>query len=85
MYVSSINSINNASFNMMQGSASLMDLSRFAGSQPSQNTSALNQSEKRLLADKLQNELVYQASSYMEDSAEKIKKENIKRSFSTFA
>lgn len=85
MYVNSIGMINNSAFNMMQNSNSLMSLTRSAGANPNQDLNALNQSEKKLTASNLQNSLIYNASSLMEDSQKKLEKENIKRSFSTFA
>lgn len=83
MFVSNIPMINNASYGMQQDSNSMLGLIRNAGS--SQDSKALLNSEKGLMADKIKNETTYKASELMEQSQKKVQDENIKRTFDTFA
>lgn len=83
MFVSQVGMMNNAAFGTMQNCNTMMSMARNAGS--SKNLQALSKKETGLQIQNLQNQLVYSASEAMEDSQEKIKKENIKRSFSMFA
>ena len=62
-------SVNNAAFNMMNASASLMQ---------GGNSNALN-------GEMLNDNLIYKASLLMEDSQKRAKMDNIKRTFDVFA
>jgi len=85
MYVSSIGAINNSAFGIQQNNSSIMKLAQGAGSGSATDLAAVQRSEKTLQMENLQNKLTYLASSDMEESKKKLEKENIKRSFSTFA
>ena len=74
----------NAAFGWMQAAnARLGMISCCGGGQPSFR--GLNNSDRNLELDMLNDSFQYQAYTAMADSQEKIKKDNIKRSFSTFA
>lgn len=74
----------NAAFNWMNAaSARLGLLSCCGGGQPS--FTGLYNADKKYELDMLNDSFQYQAYTAMADSQEKIKKENIKRSFSIFA
>lgn len=75
--------MNNAAYSLMQNRNALMGLTRNAGSFGNMN--ALRNAETRLQLDSLQNQWLYSAAELMEDSQRKLQKENIKRTFSTFA
>lgn len=77
-------SANNAAYNWMGAANSLTNLCSFSGSSTC-NPASLLSSEKNLAAQMLNDSFQYQAYSAMADSQEKLQKENIKRSFSTFA
>ena len=70
---------NNAAFNWMNASNSLMNLS-FRG-----NSSSLLSSEKGLNASMLNDSFIYKAALLQEESMKKVQNENIKRTFSIFA
>lgn len=72
----------NAAFNCMNYARSLAALGSSAGGADS---SLLLPTEKSLRADMLNNSLIYKAGLLQEESLNKLNKENIKRSFSTFA
>ena len=73
-------SSNNAAFNWMNASNSLMGLCSFGG-----NTDRLRRAELGLTLGMLNDSLNYKAGILQEESARKLSKENIKRTFSTFA
>lgn len=75
-------SANNAAFNCMNNAAALNGLCSFAGGADS---ALLLSKEKSLNADMLRNSLIYKTSLLQEESLDKLNKENIKRTFSTFA
>jgi len=83
MYVSQIGNINNAAFGIQQNNSNRMALANSAGAYG--NISTLHQAEKLLQLENLQNQFTYNYSSAMEEKQKKQEKENIKRSFSTFA
>ena len=83
MYVSQVGMMNNAAFNTMQNCDTMMGMTRNAGS--ATNMQALSKKETNLQVQNLQNQLTYQACDAMEDSQQKMKKDNIKRSFTMFA
>lgn len=76
-------SANNAAFNWMNASNSLMGLMSFKGNLNSQGS--LLSAEKNLTLGMLNNDLLYNATVYQEDAIRKARNENIKRSFSIFA
>jgi len=78
-----INMMNNSAYNIMSSNNSLMNLNSFAAN--SNNSSYLQQTEKSLLADRLNSELMYKMSEAQLKALKKAEKEDIKRSFSTFA
>jgi hypothetical protein len=82
MYASAIGMIDNASYATQQNSAAI--ISAASSANESSDTSALQSSEKSLSMDNLNNQLAYNATSAMEDSQQKAKDEEIKRSFSMF-
>ena len=75
--------MNNAAYRMMSTGNSLMGLTSFAGNFG--DLGALNRKEQMLMADRLNSEFLYKANQVQYDSLEKLEKENIKRTFSTFA
>lgn len=82
MFISPISrlSANNAAFNWMNSANSLMGLISFGGSPRS-----LLAAEQQLTMGMLTDSFKYRAYNAMADSQEKLEKENIKRTFSTFA
>lgn len=82
MYPNYIGMINNASFSMMNNSEAMMGLMRGTSSR---DINSIHQAEKGLQMDRLNNQTEYSAYSLMEDSARKLRNDNIKRTFSTFA
>lgn len=83
MNVSYVNMIDDSSFGIQQSSDSMLNMIRTAS--PDSDTNLLQASEKQLNINKLNNELVYNASLEMEKSQKKVEKENIKRTFSMFS
>lgn len=73
---------NQAAYNVMRGSNSLMNLA-FSGN--NSDLRSLNAAETRLRLDMLNNGLLYKASLLQEESLKKITDQNIKRTFSYFA
>lgn len=71
---------NNAAFNMMNDANSIINLCSFKG-----DPAAAFAMEQRLTQDMLRNQLQYQASLEMEETQDRLNKENIKRTFSIFA
>lgn len=80
MYVSSIGRINDAAFGTQQNNAGRMALANSGG-----DMNSIHQADKRYQLDNLQNQLQYKYLSAMEEKEKKQEKEDIKRSFSTFA
>lgn len=75
-----LNMMNNGAFgNMMNNSTRLGMIGQ--GGDPAM----LQQKEKGLMADNLNNQLLYSAGDLMQQSADKVKEDNIKRSFNMFA
>jgi hypothetical protein len=85
MYVSQIGNINNAAFGQMQNRNAMTNMARGAGNGSFKDLNSIHQSEKGLQVDNLQNQFAYSATTAMEESEKKREKENIKRTFSTFA
>lgn len=85
MYISSIPAINNSSFGVMQSRNAMTNLAKGTGESSFGDFKALQEAEKRFQMDNLQNQLVYKTSTTEEEAKKKLEKENIKRSFSTFA
>lgn len=83
--LSAINSMNNAAYGMMQSADALMKLVTFAGTNPNVDLGKLNSVEKNLMMKMLNDSFIYKISREQEKQLEKLEKENIKRSFSTFA
>jgi len=81
--MNSINTMNNSASRMMNSSNALLNLTSFTGN--SNNLGAVNQTEKLLLSDKFNSELMYKMSYAQLKELKKLEKEDIKRSFSTFA
>jgi len=81
--MNSINTMNNSASRMMNASNALLSLASFSGN--FNNLSTVNQTEKLLLSDKFNSELMYKMSYAQVEALKKLEKENIKRSFSTFA
>ena len=73
--------MNNAAFNIMNISNTQMGMLRNADPNQAMNRS-LFQKEQSLTMDKMQSELVYNASECMQESFDKMQKDNIKESFS---
>lgn len=74
-------SANNAAYNLMNASNSLIRLCSFTGGNPTSLLSA----EKNLTTNMLNDSLIYKAGLLMDESQDKLAKENIKRTFSIFA
>ena len=85
MFVSQIGNINNAAFGAMQNQNGMTSLARGVGNAKPAQMNAIQQKEKGLQTNTLQNLFMYSALSAMEDSQRRQEKENIKRTFSTFA
>ena len=81
MFPSYIGMINNASFGIMNNCESMTSMMRNG----SMGSSSILKAEKGLQMDNLNKSLEYSAYGLMEDSAKKLRNDNIKRSFSTFA
>jgi len=75
----------NSAYSGMSASNALMRLTASAGSFTGGSTRALLASEQQLSNDMLTNSFTYRAAMAQEDAMKKLEKENIKRSFSTFA
>ena len=73
-----------AAFSIMQNNNALMKFARGAGDGSSNNLGAMHRSEKSLLLNNVQNNLIYNASGLMEEAQKKLRDENIKRTFDTF-
>jgi len=84
MNVTPIGMGSSAAFSIMQNNNALMNLTRNAGDGSSGDLSAVHQSEKSLLLNNVQNNLIYNAASLAEEAQKKQQDENIKRSFSAF-
>ena len=85
MFVSQVGNINNAAFGAMQSQNGITSLARGAGNAKPAEMSSIHQKEKGLQTNTLQNLFMYSAISAMEDCHKRQEKENIKRTFSTFA
>lgn len=72
----------NAAYNMMQSSNALLGLCSFKGN-PDLNS--LNNAEKQITFQMLNSQLQYEANQAQMDSLDKLRKDEIKRTFSTFA
>lgn len=83
MMVQTINrlSANNAAYNWMSSADALRSLAFTGGG----NSKAIQEYEKRLQAQMLNDSLNYKANLLIEESMDRVRKENIKRSFSIFA
>lgn len=73
---------NNAAYNMMQGSNALLGLCSFKGN-PDLNS--LNNAEKQITFQMLNSQIQYEANQAQLDSLDKMRKDDIKRTFSVFA
>lgn len=85
MFISSIGNINNAAFATMQNNQARTNLATGAGDGSFKDMGSVHQADKKFQMDNLNNNLVYDATSLMEEAQRKQQKEDIKRSFSTFA
>ena len=74
---------NNSAFRVMNDNSAMMGLVSRAGN--ASNLSDVFQSEKSLMADKINSQLMYRMSEAQLESLKKLEKEHIKRTFSTFA
>lgn len=83
MFASNINMINNSAFASQQNSFAMISAIRSVG--PDSNTNLLQESEKQLNVNKLNNDLTYNAVLLMEKSQKKVNQDNIKRTFEMFA
>lgn len=72
---------NNAAYNWMSAANSLRNLTSFGRG----NSASLLAAEKRLNISMLNDSIAYRAGLLMQESQDKIAKENIKRTFSIFA
>lgn len=81
----SVNSLNasNAAFNWMQAANARLGMLSCCGGKPS--FAGLYNADRNLELDMLNDSFQYQAYNAMADTQEKVKKENIKWSFSMFA
>lgn len=79
-----INTTNNAAFGMMSNADAIMGLSRNSG-MSFKNHDTLHAIDKKLTLDMIKNKLLYMMGLAQEKTFDKIKKDNIKRTFSTFA
>lgn len=73
-------SANNAAYNWMNASNSLIGLCSFRG-----NSASLMSAERNLRLNMLNDSLNYRAGLLMDESMKKVQDENIKRTFSMFA
>lgn len=78
-------SSNNAAFNWMNASSSLVGLCSFTGNSNTNNFRNLKSAELGLTLGMLNDSLNYKAGMLQEQSMKKLSDENIKRTFSTFA
>ena len=86
MSINAIGMSNNAAFSTMKNNNAMMNLMNGVGEGSStQDLKAAQQSEKSLLLNNVQNNLIYNASLTMEETEKKLQDENIKRTFSAFA
>lgn len=76
-------SASNAAFNWMNAANARLSMLSCCGGKPS--FAGLYNADKNLSLQMLNDSFQYQAYTAMADSQEKLEKENIKRSFSTFA
>lgn len=80
MYTASIEMMSDSSFNIQR------NLDSMSKSAPSgDNPESTLEKEQGMVSDNLQNKLVYTASDYMADTEQRVRKENIKRSFDVFS
>lgn len=79
-----INTTSNAAFGMMSNADALMGLGRNSG-MSFQNLDNLHAIDKKLTLEMLKNKFLYMIGYAQADSFQKIKEDNIKRTFSTFA
>ncbi len=75
----------NSAYSAMSASNAMMRLTASAGSFTGMDSRSLLASEQRLSRDVLTNSFTYKAAMAQEEALKKLEKENIKRSFSTFA
>lgn len=80
----SISRMNNAAFNWMSASNSLLNLTSFSGL-GNMDLSTVHNAEQNLTMNMLQNSLIYKLNAINEKRLKKLEDENIKRTFSTFA
>lgn len=80
--LSAISTANNAAYNWMRASDSLMSLCSFTGNV---NPMFLLNADQQLTSDMATNATLYKISMAREESLKKLSDENIKRTFSTFA
>lgn len=73
---------NNAAYNVMRSSNALLGLCSFKGNP---DLASLNNAEKQITFQMLNSQVQYEANQAQLDSLDKLRKENIKRTFSTFA
>ena len=73
--MNSINTMNNSASRMMNSSNALLNLTSFTGN--SNNLGAVNQTEKLLLSDKFNSELMYKMSYAQLKELKKLEKEDI--------
>ena len=78
-----IGMMNDSAFRVQASNSALMGLTSFAGRATDLN--ALHRTEKYLLIDRLNSEMMYKMSEAQLASLKKLEKENIQRTFSTFA
>lgn len=81
--MNSIRNMNNSAFRMMSANSSMMGLLSSAGK--TTDLAALHRAENSLLLDKLSSQSSYKMSEAQLKALKKLEKDNIKRSFSTFA
>lgn len=82
MFINPVAMIHDSAYSVMGNSAAIADSAVNSGGS---NPTGLAQGEKALQFDSLNNQLQYKAGNEMYDSQKSVEKENIKRSFSTFA
>lgn len=83
LQIANVGFANNASFAAQQNSDAMRGLTRNAS--PNSDSKALLGFENRLNSDKIKNGIASNAYELMEQSQKKVRDENIKRSFDTFA
>lgn len=82
MFINPVAMIHDSAYSVMQSSAAISNSAVNSGGTSPGN---LAQGEKALQFDSLNNQLNYKAGNAMYDSQKNLEKDNIKRSFSTFA